>query len=202
MLSLHRRPKATRVLCGLVAALTLALSVGSPSPALAATGSGQITATGTNNSMVTVTFSEAAVDFGTNLDPAGTASNSAQAVSAYTSISTGAYYAFDGGAGLTTGEIVTVGSNAAWDGTVGAAANSGTATNITIASGSLRRDDTAPTTYAEAAAMPAMVTTPAVWQTAQTAGSHDYNEYYALRINWTSTVGTFSSVLTYAVTQV
>jgi hypothetical protein len=107
----------------------------------------------------------------------------------------GSYYVWkSSGSGLT----VTVKSNKVWNGTIAASENSGTASSMTIASGVLRYDSTAPTSYDQAAADTAFTTDAAIWQTGHAKGTSEFTFYYSLRVDWDDDPGTFASTVTYS----
>jgi hypothetical protein len=168
----------------------------------AGAASGGVSASGTNNANITITLSDSTADFGTNLDPSGTASNSSDTVVARVGSTgnEGAYYEWkaNGGSGLT----VTVKSNKTWNGTVQASENSGTSSSMTVASGALRyAEGSEPTSYAACSSGTAFATTAQSWKSNVAKGKSSYTQYYCLRVDWTDDPGTFASSTTYTVTQ-
>jgi hypothetical protein len=167
-------------------------------PASAATGT--VTVTATVNATITISIADTTAAFGTNLDPLGTDSNSADGVtdvqSAGTPPATGSYYIWKTG-----GVAVTVGSNATWNGTVAASANSGTSSSMTIASGVLRwKDGSAPASYSDCSSATSFNTAASTWKSAVPRGNTTYTTYYCLRDDWTDDPGTFASTVTYTAT--
>ena len=110
---------------------TLAIAV----PVSAGPGSGSVTVQATNNAAITLSVSDGTADFGSNLDPLGTDSNSSDTgqVKDFQDAN-GSYYLWRsaGGNGLT----VTVKSNTSWTGSVAASPNTGSARSMSIQSGS------------------------------------------------------------------
>jgi hypothetical protein len=182
----------------LVAALVLAaLPV---NPAWAA--GGNVTASGTNNAKISITIGDGSADFGTNLDPEGTNSSSADTVLDYqgSTGNQGSYYVWKSTSG--TGLSIEVKSNKVWNGTYQAAENIGTATSMTIAGGALLfSEGSEPTTYALCGSANALTTLATAWKTSIGAGNNTYTHYYCLRVDWDDDPGTFSSMVTYTVTQ-
>ena len=166
---------------------------------LAGAVTGGVTASGTNNAKITISIADATADFGTNLDPAGTASDSGDTVADVQGSSgdQGSYYVWKSG-----GMDVTVKSNKVWNGTLAATENGGTSSSITIASGALRyAESTEPSSYTDCSSSTAFATTSSSWKSAVSAGVSPYTHYYCLRVDWVDDPGTFVSTLTYAVTQ-
>jgi hypothetical protein len=92
-------------------------------------------------------------------------------------------------------------SNLTWDGTVAATENGGTSTSISIASGALRYATTAPGSYAAAAGATALTTSadnPSGWL-GHARGVSTFHYYYVLRVDWNDDLGSFSSTVTYSV---
>jgi len=168
----------------------------------AGAASGGVSASGTNNANITITLSDSTADFGTNLDPSGTASNSSDTVVARAGSTgnQGAYYEWKANGG--TGLSIEVKSNKTWNGTVQASENSGTSSSMTVASGALKyAEGSEPTSYAACAAGTAFATTAQTWKSNVSKGKSTYTQYYCLRVDWTDDPGTFASSTTYTVTQ-
>ncbi len=168
----------------------------------AGAASGGVSASGTNNANITITLSDSTADFGTNLDPSGTASNSSDTVQANAGSTgnQGAYYEWkaNGGSGLS----IQIKSNKTWNGTVAASENSGTSASMTVASGALRyAEGSEPTSYGTCASGTAFASTAQTWKSNVTKGVNSYTQYYCLRVDWTDDPGTFASNTTYTVTQ-
>jgi hypothetical protein len=188
------------------AALGLALvtTIGHAVAAPATAATGTVNVTGTNNSVMTVSFDDATAAFGTTLTPDGVDSDSSDTVVDFqgSSGNEGSYYVWRAAG---SGVAVTVKSNATWNGTIGAAANSGTATSLAVpasgATGALRWcEGSAPTSYATAAACNGFTTTAASWKSSVSRGVNTYTQFYALRADWNDDLGTFISTVTYTVT--
>lgn len=175
--------------------LTLASTLALPAP-VGADETATLTVTAANAAVLSITVEEDKVNFGSNLTPSGDKSDSKEIVVAFTD-TPGAYYVWKCNDGL--GNFVTVRSSRSWSGTISATETSGSSTSMTIASGVLRYATTAAASYAEAAAMTALSTAPQTWMAAGPAGANTYTHFYSLRVSWADTVGTFASVVTYAV---
>jgi hypothetical protein len=174
---------------------TLAIAI----PASAAQGTGSVTVQATNNAAITISVSDATADFGSNIDPLGTDSNSSDANQVVDlQEPTGSYYVWrsNGGNGL----IVTVKSNKSWTGTVVASNNTGSSKSMTIESGVLRFSPVMPASYYGAALSQPFTLTGTSFEAAGTKGVHSYSHYYALRVNWTDDPGTFVSSVAYSAT--
>lgn len=168
-------------------------------PASADPGSGSVSVQATNNSAITLSVSDGSADFGSNLDPLGTDSNSSDRgqVSDFQSDS-GSYYVWRSGGG--NGVVVTVKSNKSWTGSVSASPNTGTSRSLTIESGALRYNTSSPRDYWDAALSPAFSTSGTDFEVTGTKGVHTYNYFYNLRVNWDDDPGTLSSTVTYSAT--
>ncbi|MBI2872639.1 MAG: hypothetical protein HYY00_05555 [Chloroflexi bacterium] len=169
--------------------------------AAVSTASGEtagVSATATNNAKITISVNDSGADFGTNLDPTGPASDSADGVTAHTSAGVGAFYEWKTG-----GMSVTVSSNKLWDGSVTASTSTGTSASMTIASGVLKRTATDPTSYSDCNSATSLATSAVSnnWKDDIAKGVNSYTEYYCLRVAWTDDPGTFISTVTYTVTQ-
>lgn len=177
----------------------LILSLAAAIPASAGQGSGSVSVEATNNAAITLSISDGTADFGSNIDPLGTKSNSSDTdqVHGYADVP-GSYYVWrsDSGNGLT----VTVKSNKSWTGTVTASGNRGTSDSMSIESGVLRYSTAEPRSYFEAALLPAFGESASSFEPTGTKGIHNYTYYYALRVGWDDDPGTFESSVTYAVT--
>ena len=189
-----------RIVLGAMLVAALVLAALPVNPAWAEVGA--VTASGQNNAKITITIGDASADFGTNLDPEGTDSNSTPDTVLDYQGSTGnegSYYVWKaGGTGLSIG----VKSNKVWNGTYEATENGGTATSMTIAGGVLLfSEGSEPTTYALCGAATAFTTTPTSWVSSVAKGKTTYTHYYCLRVDWDDDPGTFSSSVTYTVTQ-
>ena len=161
---------------------------------------GVISVSAANAGSFTMTISDATAEFGTNLDPDCTASNSTDSVLGYLG-STGdegcGYVWRSAGAGVN----IEVLSNSTWNGWVDATENGGTS-GLTIASGSLRWvEDTEPTTYAACTSATAFTTSASVWKSSIGGGKKKYDYFYCLMVDWDKTPGTFSSTVTYLASQ-
>jgi hypothetical protein len=191
--------QSRRVLLRILALAVVAAALVAAPPVSGETGT--VTVSATNNAKITITIADTSAAFGTNLDPSGPASNSTDTVAVYTGSTgnQGAYYVWkSGGSGLT----VTVRSNRSWNGTVQASENSGTAASMTVASGVLRWAETEPTSYSACSSATAFGTTAGTWKSNIAKGVNSYTLYYCLRVDWDDDPGTFSSTVTYTVTQV
>jgi hypothetical protein len=154
-----------------------------------------VTVTGTINAALTLTIADSTAAFGTNLDPSGTDSNSADGVTDVQAVN-GSYYIWKTG-----GMNITVSSSLVWNGTVSATENSGTSTTLTVASGALRwTDGGAPGSYAACALATPFTLLAGVWKTAVLPGTNTYTTYYCLRDDFVDTPGTFASTVTYSAT--
>ncbi|MFN0073500.1 MAG: hypothetical protein ACKVVP_18620 [Chloroflexota bacterium] len=160
-------------------------------------GSGTVTVTGTNNAVITITITDTTAAYGTSLQPDGSGTGGEISSVTGSSGNQGAYYIW------TPSSVpnVSVKSNAAWSGTVDASANGGTSTSMSIASGVLRWCTAVPGGYAAAAACTSFATTAQSWVASGALGTNTYTHYYGLRVDWNDTIGTFSSTVTYSVTQ-
>ena len=160
-----------------------------------------IVASGTNVAKITVSIDDTSAAFGTNLDPGGTNSNSIDTVVDYQGAfgNQGSYYVW-GASG--SGATIAVKSNKVWSGTLDATENGGTASSMTILSGVLKySEDVAPNSYATCGLATALTTAPASWKSSVAKGKYSYSHYYCLRVDWDDDPGTFSSTITYTVTQ-
>jgi hypothetical protein len=178
-------------LAGLLAALSLA-TLAAPASA----DSGAVTVTATNNAKLTMTIGAPSANFGSALDPTGAGTSGQVSATASGSGDQGVYYVWS-----PSGALVTVKSNKTWNGTVQASENSGSATSLSVASGALRFDSSAPSTYAAASTASAFSATPATWQQNHAKGSSSFTYNYLLRVDWSDDPGTFSSTVTYSATQ-
>lgn len=163
--------------------------------------SGSVTVTGTNNAKITIVITDSTAVFGTSLAPDGTGTGGEiiSEVSPNTTTTEGAYYIWSPTSA--PGPTVIVRSNKTWNSTIEASENAGTATSMTISSGVLRYDTSVPGTYAAAAAATPFTTPAAAWETNHAKGATLYTFYYFLRVDWTDDPGTFSSGVTYSVSQ-
>ncbi len=189
-----------RIVLGAMLVVALVLAALPANPAWAVGGS--VTAGGTNNAKISITIGDGSADFGTNLDPEGTDSSSADTVLDYqgSTGNQGSYYVWKSTSG--TGLSIEVKSNKVWNGTYQAAENIGTATSMTIASSVLLfSGGSDPASYADCGSATALTITPTSWQTSIAAGKNTYTHYYCLRVDWNDDPGTFSSIVTYTVTQ-
>ena len=157
-----------------------------------------VTASGTNNAKITIAISDATAAFGTTLTPDGVASDSSDTVDAYTDATNGSYYKWSAAG---SGVGITVKSNKVWDGTIEASENAGTSGDITVAGGSLKWAESDCASYAACDSTTAFETSPASWKSSVAKGVNSYNQWYSLRVRWTDDPGTFSSTVTYTVTQ-
>ncbi len=185
----------------LVVALVLAALPANPAWALG----GNVTASGTNNAKISITIGDGSAEFGLNLDPEGTNSDSTDTVADYqgSTGNQGSYYVWKSTSG--TGLSIEVKSNMVWNGTYAATENggAGAAASMTIASGVLLfSEGSEPTTYALCSSATALTTLATAWKTSIGAGNNTYTHYYCLRVDWDDDPGTFSSTVTYTVTQV
>jgi hypothetical protein len=185
-------------LAALAAALALVVA---SAPASADTGT--VTVTATNNAKITMTIGSATANFGTALDPTGAGTGGQVGATAPSGTGDqGVYYVWSPG-----GALVTVKSNKTWNGYAYASENSGSATSLSIASGALRFDTSAPTAYSAASAASAFAIAPSTlpttgnWQTNHANGTSSFSYDYLLRVDWTDDPGTFSSTVTYTATQ-
>ncbi|MBI4337968.1 MAG: hypothetical protein HY683_09110 [Chloroflexi bacterium] len=192
----------------IVAKVTVGWSALSDTTAVTATSSADstvqssVTNTTTAPATIRISISDATADFGSNLDPSGPASNSADTVLAAVSGTgtQGTYYVWKSASG--TGMAVTVKSNKPWDGTLSAAENAGTSPTLTVASGVWRyAEGSAPSSYSGCASTAAFTTALSPWKAGVGPGVAAYTHFYCLRIDWTDTPGTFTSTATYSVTQ-
>ena len=161
---------------------------------------GGVSASGTNNAKITVTIADGTSDFGTNLDPEGTDSNSSDTVADQqgSTGNQGSYYVWSAaGSGLS----VEVKSNKVWSGTVEASENAGTSTSMSISGGVMTYAESAPASYSDCSSATAFTTTAASWKTSVAKGKNTYTHYYCLRVDWDDDPGTFSSSVTYTATQ-
>lgn len=192
-----RRFKGIRRAIVVAGASTLALAFALP--VSADPDSGSVTVRATNNAAITLSVSDGTADFGTNLDPLGTNSNSSDfnQVQDFQEAN-GSYYVWksNGGGGL----VVTVKSNKSWTGGVAASPNTGSSASMSIDSGVLRYTESAPSNYWDAALATAFTNRESGFEAAGTKGVHTYNHFYALRVNWEDDPGTFASSVTYSAT--
>lgn len=187
----------------LVAALFAVSQLMPASLVKADTVSGTLSVTAATNPRLTIAIDDTTVQFGSNLTPSGINSDSPDVVQAFTDTSPsnlGAYYVWKAASG--NGCKITIWSNAVYDEYLQATENSGTSSTQTIASGALRyTEDIPPTSYAEAAAAAALTTTQTLIEPDQPPGVYSDYYFYALRVNWTDSAGTFVSTITYTVVQ-
>ncbi len=192
-----RRPRDARRAVAITSALLLTLVA--TMSARAEQGAGSVTVEATNNAAITLSISDGTADFGSNIDPMGTKSNSSDAnqVVDYQE-SGGSYYVWrsDSGNGLT----VTVKSNKSWTGTVEASKNKGTSDSMSIESGVLRYNKSEPQSYYDAALSTPFSTSPTTFEPMGSKGVHNYTYFYALRVGWDDDPGTLESSVTYSVT--
>src|SRR5690554_4998160 len=108
--------RATVIIGASVLALAFAI------PVSADPDSGSVTVRATNNAAITLSVSDHTADFGTNLDPLGTNSNSSDfnQVQDFQEAN-GSYYVWRSNSG--NGLLITVKSNKSWTGTVTASPN-------------------------------------------------------------------------------
>jgi len=159
-----------------------------------------VVASGTNIAKITVSVDDTSATFGTNLDPSGTDSNSIDTVLDYqgSSGNQGSYYMWS-----VSGVAVAVKSNKVWNGTLSATENGGTATSMTVLSGVLKYSEgVEPNSYINCGLSTSFTTAPASWKASVAKGKYTYIHYYCLRVDWDDDPGTFSSTVTYTVTQV
>ena len=191
-----------------IAGLLMVLVLVAVSVAPAGAEQGDVNVTATASSKLVLELSTNAVNFGTNLDPAGTDS-SASGVTDFIDGENGAVYVAYG-ASSTYAVTVRVSSNTAWSGSVVATENSGTA-GMSIANGDLRwklgdiaslNDALAATAFSTTADEDVFDTATQcdIGETLQ-AGNCTYSFDYALKVQWTDDPGTFASVVTYQASQ-
>ena len=190
----------------LLAVAGAALLVPGSRPAQADTGT--VTVSAATQSSFSLTLDTGAVPFGTNLGPDAVASNAVNTVG-YLDADNGAYYVKNGSAGVHA-VVATVKSTAPWTGSVSAAENTGSG-GITIAGGGLRWSlgDIGSLAAAKAGIPFSTSGDGTAFDTASTclsgstknAGVCSYNFDYSLRVRWTDTAGTFTSVITYSASQ-
>lgn len=188
---------------GIAAAAMMVVAIIAIATILPATAeTGNVSVSGTNNAKITVAVGDGSAEFGTSLDPSGADSNSSDSVVDFqgSSGNQGSYYVWQAGGG--SGNVVTVKSNKPWDGTVQASENSGTSTSMTVASGVLRyAEGTAPASYSGCTNATAFQSTAQTWKSSVAKGKSTYAHFYCLRVDWDDDPGTFSSNVTYTVTQ-
>ena len=164
--------------------------------------SDQATDTTTGSPTITLIITDSTAEFGSNMDPAGTASNSTDTVVAYSvdNGNQGAYYIWSSSGG--SGVMVTVKSNLPWNGTTSATENSGSSSTMTVGSGVWRYAEGAqPSSYSECESSTAFTTNSSPWKTSIPAGINQYTQHYCLRVDWTDDPGDFLSTITYDVSQ-
>lgn len=176
----------------MVLALPIAL------PASAQTGTGSVSVQATNNAAITLSVSDGTADFGTNLDPLGSTSNSDD-IGGVVSFQgpDGSYYLWSSEG---NGVMITVRSNKSWTGTIVASPNIGTSPSMSIESGVLRYSASAPGSYFDVALAPSLTTSGISFEAAGTKGVNTYTHFYALRVDWRDDPGTFVSSVTYTAT--
>jgi hypothetical protein len=192
-------PFSQGIRCAIAIAGVLLVALALAIPARAAQGTGSVTVRATNNAAITIAISDGTADFGTNIDPLGTDSNSSDTRQVVDfQDPSGSYYVWrsNSGSGLT----VTVRSNKPWTGTVIASENAGTARSMTIESGVLRFGPTMPSNYYDAALSQPFVLTGSSFEAAGTKGIHTYSHFYSLRVGWIDDPGTFVSSVAYSAT--
>jgi hypothetical protein len=148
-------------------------------------------------SRLSITIQDQNANFGTGLGPDGLGTFPGN-VTAVTSNAgnRGAYYIW---APNSTGDNITVRSNAAWNGSVAATENSNSPATITIANGSLRYRTSIPASYNAANNGTAFTTAgaaPSGW-TGHTSGVSTFHYYVLLRVDWDDAISDFDSVVTY-----
>ncbi len=158
---------------------------------------GTVTVTATNNAKITISISDATAAYGVNVAPDGTGTGGEITSVTSTTGTEGAYYIWT----PSITPLVRVKSNKTWNGTIAAAENSGSSSSMTISSGALRYSTSVPGTYSAASSELAFTTAAADWQTNHAKGNSTYTFYYLLRVDWTDDPGTFSSTVTYSVSQ-
>jgi hypothetical protein len=191
------RPEEVRRALAIAGVLLVTLAIAIP--ASAAQGTGSVTVQATNNAAITIAVSDGTADFGTNIDPLGTDSNSSDVNQVVDfQDASGSYYVWrsNGGNGLT----ITVKSNKSWTGSVVATENTGTSKSMTVESGVLRFRPTIPANYYDAALSQPFTLTSLSFEAAGTKGVHSYSHYYALRVSWADDPGTFVSSVAYSAT--
>lgn len=163
--------------------------------------SGNVAATGTNNEKITVSISDLSADFGT-FDPTGSLSGGDEVDDSLSSSAGNQgvclLWNTSGGDGLE----VKVKSNKAWTGTVNASENSGTSTTLTLANGDFRYHTSTPASYSACSSSgAAFSTSPAQFEDNGSLGASTYTYYYSLTVDWDDVPGTFTSTVTYSVSQ-
>lgn len=186
-----------RSLLGLVAGAVMSLGLVMPTLAVEVDG-GTVEVDGNNTAKLIVSISTDGIDFGTinpdGLDSVGTTDflDPAGAGAAYVA---------------NTGVTVTIQSNLPWIGKIAAEENSGTSLNMTLANLRYTHADgdsgSPATSYAEATGAPSIAfdTVAQDWDAGSATQSEAHTDHYALRVDWTNNPGTFSTVVTYSVTQ-
>lgn len=169
------------------------------STSTAGQGTGSIKVEARNNAAITLSVSDGTADFGANLDPLGTKSDSSDTNQVESFLgSGGSYYVWRSGTG--NGLTVSVKSNVPWTGTVVASDNVGSSESMTVKSGVLRYSPVLPQDYYGAALSTAFTNHETAFEEAGAKGIHDYRYFYALRVGWDDDPGTFESAVTYSVT--
>ena len=160
-----------------------------------------MTASAANNAALTVTLQDATAEFGSNLDPKGTDSNSTETVVDYQGDTgnQGSYYVW---APDQSGNIIQVSSNKVWSAYIGASENTGfgASETMTIASGVLKYvEGSAPASYATCAAGSAPSTN--TWKQDVAPGRNTFAHFYCLRVDWDDAPGTFFTSVSYTINQ-
>ncbi len=189
-----------RIVLGAMLVAALVLTALPVNPAWAV--GGNVTASGQNNAKISITIDDGSANFGANLDPEGTDSDSSPDTVLDYQGSTGnegSYYVWKAAG---TGLSIEVKSNKVWNGTYQATENGGTAASMTIAGSVLLfSGGSEPASYGDCGSATTLTTTPTSWVSSVAKGNTAYTHYYCLRVDWDDDPGTFSSTVTYTVTQ-